>query len=136
MKYVAFSLVLVMHLIACHSKTPPKSSVETTFMDTDNKGVTVVYEIPPCIQRKIDSLKPLPVLNPPAQVDEYDYNGEKVYGFSLGCCDMFYEVYNANCDFICAPAGGFTGKGDGRCPDFSQNAKLIRVVWQDERKGK
>ena len=105
-------------------------------MDTENKGVTVVYYTPPCIQHRIDSLKLLPVLNPPAQVDEYDYNGEKVYGFSLGCCDMFYEVYNANCEYVCAPAGGFTGKGDGRCPDFNQNAKSIRVVWKDERNGK
>ena len=136
MKYIALYLIMATAILACHSKTPLNGSVETTFMDTENKGVTVVYQMPPCIQRKIDSLKQLPVLNPPTQVDEYDYNGEKVYGFSLGCCDMFYEVYNANCEYVCAPAGGFAGKGDGRCPDFNQNAKSIRVVWKDERNGK
>ena len=135
MKRIAPLLLLTVSLLSCNSKTPQVTTAETT-NNTHNKGGTLTAKIPTCIQHRIDSLKQLPVLNPPAQVDEYDYNGEKVYGFSLGCCDMFYEVYNANCESICAPSGGFTGRGDGRCPDFNQNAKLIRVVWKDERRGK
>ena len=135
MKHFALLLLLTATMLACNSKTPPVATLETT-PTTDKIQGTAKATIPPCIQHRIDSLKQLPTLNPPAQVDEYDYNGEKVYGFSLGCCDMFYEVYNANCEYVCAPSGGFTGRGDGRCPDFNQNAKLIRVVWKDERRGK
>lgn len=90
--------------------------------------------IPACIQHAIDSLQQKPVSNPPSQVDEYEYNGERVYGLSVGCCDMFYTIYNANCEYVCSPSGGFTGKGDGLCTTFSEKAKLLRVVWKDARK--
>ena len=111
-----------------------KTNTATTQPSYPIAEETAVSSIPICIQQKIDSLKQLPVSNPPSQVDEYDYNGEKVYGFSLGCCDMFYAVYNANCNYICAPSGGFTGRGDGLCIDFNEKAKLVKVVWKDERK--
>ena len=89
--------------------------------------------LPACIQQKIDSIKAQPKWNPPAQVDEYIYNGKAVYLFSADCCDQYNVVYDAECKPVCAPSGGMTGKGDRKCEDFNTVAKLVRLVWKDER---
>ncbi len=96
----------------------------------------VTNSIPPCIQKKIDSIKQQPVWNPPAEIHEYDYNGKKVYVVSADCCDRFHTAFDENCNYICAPSGGFTGKGDRKCVDFFEKAKHIKLVWKDERSKK
>ena len=90
--------------------------------------------IPKCIQTKIDSLKKVPRFNPPAEVNEYTYNGKRAFLFSSDCCDNYNVLLDENCNYICAPSGGFTGKGDMKCTDFTEKAKLVKVVWKDERK--
>jgi hypothetical protein len=88
---------------------------------------------PGCITEKIERIKAQPKWNPPAEVNEYLYNDRHVYLFSSPCCDQYNLLYDENCTAICAPSGGFTGKGDGKCPDFNEKAKHIRLVWKDER---
>lgn len=96
------------------------------------KNKPVANAVPACIQQKIDSIQSLPRFNPPAKVDEYLWKGSKVYLFSADCCDQPSPLYDSACNYLCAPVGGFTGKGDMRCPDFS-NATHLRVVWKDKR---
>ena len=93
----------------------------------------VENSLPACIQQKIDAIKKEPRWNPPAEVHQYTYNGQTVYYFSSDCCDQFNTVYDAQCNYICAPSGGITGKGDGKCAGFNTEAKHVRLVWKDER---
>ena len=93
-------------------------------------------KIPACIQQRIEEIKKETVWNPPAEVYEYEYNGKTVFYISSDCCDHFNTVIDENCNPVCAPSGGITGKGDGKCPDFNSMAKKVRVVWKDERGGK
>lgn len=95
-----------------------------------------VDNIPACIQQKIDSIKKLPVGNPPVEIHEYNYAERKVYLISATCCDFLSIAVDSNCNYVCAPAGGFTGKGDRKCIDFLEKAKHLRLVWKDERKRK
>lgn len=88
---------------------------------------------PKCVQQKIDSIKAQPKWNPPAQVDEYVYKGKRVFAFSGNCCDQYNPVFDENCNYICSPSGGMTGKGDRKCEDFVSEAKHVRLVWKDER---
>ncbi len=57
------------------------------------------------------------------------YKGKKVYYVVMPCCDFFNEVYDANCKYLGAPDGGFTGKGDGKIPDFFEVAKGEKLIW-------
>ena len=98
-----------------------------------NIGCTKSYTESSCINRKIAAIKAQKKWNPPASVTEYLYKGKTVYLFSSNCCDQFNYLYDKECNKICAPSGGITGNGDGACPDFSDSAKLIRVVWKDNR---
>jgi len=89
--------------------------------------------IPACIQQKINTIKDQPKWNPPATVTEYLYMDKPVYLFSSDCCDQYNELYDGNCNYLCAPSGGITGSGDRKCTDFSAKATMIREVWRDVR---
>lgn len=89
--------------------------------------------IPACIQQKIEMIKKEPKWNPPAEVNEYTYNDERVFLFSSPCCDQYNNLYDKDCNLVCAPSGGYTGKGDNKCPEFLSKAKHVRLVWKDDR---
>jgi len=97
----------------------------------ENKGSN--DSLPVCITKKIDMIKQEPVWNPPAQVDEYMYKNKQVFLFSSNCCDQYNMLYDNQCNLICAPSGGFAGRGDGKCPDFFETAKHIKLIWKDPR---
>ena len=121
MKILLYHAVSWIGLIACQRKM----SAEV---------ISQASGIPACIQKKIDSIKQQPVWNPPAEVYEYTYQERTVFLFSADCCDRPSMAVDQNCNYVCAPSGGFTGKGDRKCLDFFEKAKMVRSVWKDERK--
>ena len=90
-------------------------------------------KIPSCVQEKIDQIKAQPKWNPPASVNEYIYQGKHVYLFSSDCCDQYNQLIDENCNFLCAPSGGITGKGDGKCANFSTASQFVKLIWKDSR---
>lgn len=91
-------------------------------------------DAPSCLIKKLEEIRSNPIAgNPPAKLSEYEYNGTKVYLLTKPCCDQYNELYDVNCNYLCAPSGGYTGKGDGKCPDFDTNAKFVKVIWEDKR---
>ena len=89
--------------------------------------------IPPCIQEKIDAIQQQPKYNPPATVYRYWYNNKYVYLFSSDCCDQYNYLFDKDCNLICAPSGGITGRGDGKCTNFKQMASDEILIWKDTR---
>ncbi len=71
--------------------------------------------------------------NPPQSIWSYEYNGQGVYFIPAQCCDMYSTLYDANGNIICAPDGGLTGKGDGKCPDFFSQRTNEQLIWMDTR---
>lgn len=96
-------------------------------------GKKAQNSLPSCVQDRIEAIKKEPRWNPPARVTEYRYEGRTVYLFSSNCCDQYNELWDSECKYICAPSGGFTGKGDQKCTEFEEKAELVKVVWKDER---
>ena len=110
------------------------SVIVTTAPDLNQKdSVIEVVEkttgLPTCIKNKIDSFKAKDAHERPQKVVEYLYKGKKVYYVVMPCCDFFNEVYDAKCNFLGSPDGGFTGKGDGKLPDFFAAAKGEKLIW-------
>ena len=89
--------------------------------------------IPACIQQRINDIKSQPSWNPPAEVYEYSYQGRRVFYFSSDCCDQHNVVVDESCNYVCAPSGGYTGKGDMKCADFNATATKVKLVWKDDR---
>lgn len=48
-------------------------------------------------------------------IQKYSYRGRPAYLFTSPCCDRFNYLYDVEGRVLCAPSGGFTGRGDGRC---------------------
>ena len=91
---------------------------------------------PGCIQQKIDGYRRQPVTNPPAEVWKYSYRGTTVYFFpneSQVMVDGCSELVDAECNYLCAPTGCFSGNGDGRCPDFLNERTNGILIWRDNR---
>lgn len=88
---------------------------------------------PEGIKAKIAELQAQPKANPSYEIWEYKYQGQKVYLISADCCDQYNTVYDACLRPLCAPSGGFTGRGDGQCPDFNEKATDKKLVWRDPR---
>jgi hypothetical protein len=89
--------------------------------------------VPSCVTQKIKQIKAEPKWNPAAEVHEYLYQGKTVFLFTSNCCDQYIELYGEGCAYLCAPSGGFTGHGDGRCSDFYTTATYIKLIWKDPR---
>lgn len=97
---------------------------------TDKKS-----SIPLCVKQQIETFKKEPLRNPPAEVWQWETNNKTYFYINSPCCDQFNYLYSDTCEVLCAPDGGFTGKGDLKCPDFGDNVKRT-LLWQDHRKGK
>ena len=88
---------------------------------------------PGWVDKLITKIESDPVANPPLSLWSYEYNGQAVYFLPAHCCDIWSVVYDADGNFICAPDGGFTGKGDGKCPDFFSERTSEVLLWKDSR---
>jgi hypothetical protein len=102
---------------------------EKIIQDSSKLANATPPALPTCIKNKIDSFKLKEAHEKPQRVLEYIYKGKKVYYVVMPCCDFFNEVYDDKCNFLGAPDGGFTGKGDGKIPDFFEEAKSEKLVW-------
>ena len=71
--------------------------------------------------------------NPPQSIWSYEYHKQVVYFVPAQCCDQFSTLYDASGTALCAPDGGLTGKGDGKCTDFFDQRSNEQLVWKDSR---
>jgi hypothetical protein len=88
---------------------------------------------PAWVDKLITQFKTDPVGNPPQSIWSYEYNGQVVYFIPAQCCDMYSTLYDAYGNIICAPDGGLTGKGDGKCTDFFSQRANEQLIWMDTR---
>lgn len=107
--------------------TAPVKKTITDSMDSKTVNMTI---LPACIQKKIDSFKLKETHEMPQRVVAYEYKGKTVYYVEMPCCDFFNEVYDDTCNYLGAPDGGFTGKGDGKLPDFIEERKNEQLIWK------
>jgi len=96
-----------------------------------NSNKTPGDSLPSCIRKDVEAIKKGKMENPPVQIDEYNYNGKRVFLYTADCCDQFNMLYDENCGAICAPTGGMEGGGDHKCEDFSVKARFVTNTWSN-----
>jgi len=84
--------------------------------------------IPAWLHQKIVQAERNP--NSYVEVWQYDYRKQRVYYFIPACCDRLTELYDAQGRLVCYPAGGITGKGDGKCLKFQEGRKNGELIWR------
>ncbi len=132
MKYIL--LFLVIPMLAATDCGNKKNKETVSGNEAKDGRAEVADTIPKCVRSFIDSSIKHSPEDTPVRIDEYLYKDQQVFLFMGPCCDNFDVLYDKNCKEICAPTGGFSGRGDGRCPDFAKEAKLVRTVWKNELK--
>ncbi|MBT8220082.1 MAG: hypothetical protein KJP00_09665 [Bacteroidia bacterium] len=112
MKYNLYALLVIILAVSCENSD-------------------ILPDLPECVQNLIDVIKDEPVRNPPVMVWEWNTDDTTYYYITSDCCDQFNYLYTTNCEIVCAPDGGITGAGDGKCPEFRDIEKTL--VWEDKR---
>ena len=92
--------------------------------------------MPSWITEKIAELEKQAPHKAKSYIKEYEYNDKKVYYIPADCCDQMNPLYDENGKVICHPSGGFTGRGDNKCPDFKPAATDGKLIWEDIRQKK
>ena len=87
------------------------------------------------LQQMIAGFQREPVANPPRKIYKCGYKGAVAYYVPPVCCDQYSALYDVNGLRLCAPDGGMTGGGDGKCPEFCCDTSSSTVVWSDPRTG-
>ncbi len=121
------NIILLVFIISsgCCSSKKNATSVTNTNAPT---------EVPVCIQKLIHQFSEEEKQNPPRKIYSYLYKGAKVYYVIAPCCDNFNDLYDEYCTLLGHPDGGFTGRGDGKFPDFNETKTNEKIIWEDKRK--
>ena len=99
-------------------------------------GTPSPEQLPAWLNSQIAELEAKPKAPKATAIWKLRYRNEDAYLFIAPCCDQFDVLYNATGTAICAPAGGITGRGDGKCPDALSPQTQSVVVWPKPGKGK
>ncbi|MFT5336584.1 MAG: hypothetical protein ACJAY8_001063 [Sphingobacteriales bacterium] len=89
-------------------------------------------KIESCIAHKIEEVLAGDPQNPRTEIWLWKSSAELYYYVNAPCCDQFSVLFNEDCAVVCAPDGGFSGNGDGACPEFAADLSRI-LVWKDIR---
>lgn len=111
---------------------------DTAIFNPDRQNDDPVYggyrKTPKCIREMIVRFSTEPVTNPPRKIYQYHYKGNIVFYVPALCCDFYSDLYDMDCNLIGHPDGGYTGRGDGSFPDFTERRKDEKLIWADKRK--
>ena len=88
---------------------------------------------PDWIAAKIAEYESLPIANPQRSIVRYKFEGKTVFYIPPICCDIPSQLFSEEGKLLCYPDGGFTGRGDERCPTFHKLKREEQLIWQDGR---
>ena len=66
----------------------------------------------------------------PRVVYQGRYGEGVAYYVQAGCCDQLDPLVDARGVLVCYPTGGYTGRGDGKCPGALPPPGERREVWR------
>ena len=96
----------------------------------ENELATGINEIPSCLETKIKTMVADPNVGLPISVTRNKYGNRTVYYMVSPCCDKYNVVYDSACNVLGYPDGGYTGRGDGKMPDFKKEATDEKMIWK------
>jgi hypothetical protein len=132
MKTILFAFLISAFGCKCSKTNATKNDVTPSEVAAQLKDS--IAPLPLCINKLIEKMKAEPVTNPPMKIYSYTLANKTVYYVPGPCCDNFSDLYNDTCKMIAHPDGGFTGRGDGTMPNFHDDKKNEKLVWEDKRK--
>jgi hypothetical protein len=137
MKVILLIVVTTIFGCKCSKTTNVKINAITplannAIADTSIKDSLAIY--PSCVRDIISKMEKDSLTDPANKIYSYSLNNKTVYYVPGVCCDNFSVLYDDSCRIIAHPDGGFTGKGDRKMPNFHEEKKNEKLIWEDTRK--
>ncbi len=85
--------------------------------------------LPPLLYKRTESARRLQ----PLQIWQLMYQGKPAFYMVEDCCDRMNTLHDSAGYARCAPSGGISGRGDGRCPVPLPPNDQMRLVWERAR---
>jgi hypothetical protein len=115
--------------VAAAAATPVTPSVIADTGGDPPPALHAAPGLPAWLAARVADYDAQPARSAPAAVFELSYRGATAYLVTAACCDQFNPLYDARGVLICHPSGGFTGRGDGKCPAPLAPDAARREVW-------
>jgi len=106
---------------------PPDNSDRASATPSDRVEVA---GLPDWLRSRLADYDAQPGAAAPRAVYEVRYGEGVAYYVKAGCCDQLDPLVDAHGVLVCYPTGGFTGRGDGKCPGALPPASGRREVWR------
>lgn len=102
----------------------PSSSAASTSQPSPSST-----SLPEWLRVKIAQYEALPADRAPLGIWRIAHDGRAAYYLYSPCCDQYNPLLSAEGNEICNPSGGFTGRGDGKCPEPMDRGTKAALVW-------
>lgn len=96
---------------------------------SSSSAATPPASLPEWLRIKIGQYEALPADRAPLGIWRITHNGQPAYYSYSPCCDQYNPLFDAEGSEICNPSGGFTGRGDGKCPEPMDRGTKAALVW-------
>lgn len=109
-------------VLFCAGITGQQESLAHSSMNVVNDS------IPPCVRKRIVETQTGVTAARIGSVEEYEYNGKKVYYLTTECCDNSILLVDSNCKLICKPYAGIRGS-DSKCKTIMPQLTNRKIIW-------
>ena len=130
-KIFFISFFILIATSACSQQTVPDAKANVPAA-ADPIPPTVIPR-PEWVSALIANYEREPIANPQREIFRYKFDGKIVYYVPPICCDIPSKLFTEEGKLMCYADGGFTGRGDDRCPTFHKLKREEQLVWKDER---
>ncbi len=85
---------------------------------------------PSCIKQKIRKMENDPERYGGLKIERWDHEGKSYYLFPppRHSADMYVDLFDPYCEYVCSPYGGIHGNGSGTCPDLTGHTETVIYV--------
>lgn len=116
--------------VAAAEATPTTPSVIADTSGNPPPALHAAPGLPAWLAAMVADFDTQPAHTAPHAAFALPYLGGTAYLLTTSCCDQFNPLYDARGVVICHPSGGFTGRGDGKCPAPLPPDAERREVWR------
>jgi hypothetical protein len=72
-------------------------------------------------------------MNRPDSVHRFTWEGGKGYLVTYPCCDRPEEIFDGDFNYLCAPWGGISGQGNGKCSETMRAGKNGELLFSGKQ---
>lgn len=124
----ATTMLLAVLCVSC-AEGDPRPSSPSNSVPTAPQPDPSTTALPEWLRVKIGQFEALPADRAPLGVWRITHNGQPAFYVLSPCCDQYNPLLSAEGNEICNPSGGFTGRGDGKCPRPMDQGTKAALVW-------